>query len=185
MKLVIACLMIALIAVIAKTYFFSFKFQAPEGYANTGPQFELTKHLSGEILSEGLIFGPTGKMTNSFVAKMVGEWDGDTGTLSEEFTYSNGKTQSRKWYLKLGTGNNFTATADDLVGTAQGTVSGSTVRITYDIILPEDAGGHILQATDWMYLTADGAIMNKSEMRKFGLKVAELIATMRPVDPAQ
>jgi hypothetical protein len=66
------------------------------------------------------------------------------------------------------------------VGEAQGVVSGSTVRLRYEIILPEDSGGHTLQATDWMYLTADGAIMNKSEMRKFGLKVAELVATMRP-----
>lgn len=180
MKLLVACLVVLLVAIVAKTYLFSFRFQSPQDYAGTGPQFDLKTHLSGEILSEGLIFGPNGKMTNSFVAKMVGTWDGDTGTLSEEFTYSNGKTQSRKWHLTLGPNNTFTATADDLVGEAQGVVSGSTVRLRYEIILPEDSGGHTLQATDWMYLTADGAIMNKSEMRKFGLKVAELVATMRP-----
>ncbi|MGH1414551.1 MAG: DUF3833 family protein [Pelagimonas sp.] len=183
MKIITACLVIVLIVMIAKTYIFSFRTQSPADYTNTGPQFDLTKHLSGEILSEGLIFGPNGKMTNSFVAKMVGEWDGDTGTLTEEFTYSNGKTQNRKWFLTLGPGNTFFATADDLVGRAEGVVSGSTVQLTYNIILPEEAGGHVLQATDWMYLTADGAIMNKSEMRKFGVKVAELIATMRPVQP--
>lgn len=182
MKMLTALLFIALVAMIAKTWFFSFRFQSPEDYADTGPDFILTEHLNGEILSEGLIFGPTGKMANSFVAKMVGEWDGDTGTLSEEFTYSNGVTQSRKWYLKLGPDNTFTATADDLVGEAQGVVSGSTVKLSYEIILPETAGGHTLKATDWMYLTSDGVIMNKSEMRKFGLKVAELVATMRPVE---
>ena len=48
------------------------------------------------------------------------------------------------------------------------------------LLLPEDAGGHILDVTDWMYLTENGAIMNRSEMRKFGVKVVELIATMRP-----
>ncbi|OIQ45692.1 MAG: hypothetical protein BM558_02780 [Roseobacter sp. MedPE-SW] len=181
MKLLAACLVILLIAVIAKTYLFSFRFQSPRDYAQTGPQFDLKTHLSGEILSEGLIFGPNGKMTNSFTAKMVGSWQGDTGTLTEEFTYSNGKTQSRKWYLTLGPNNTFTAKADDLAGEGQGVVSGSTVRLSYEIILPEESGGHTLQATDWMYLTADGAIMNKSEMRKFGLKVAELIATMRPM----
>jgi hypothetical protein len=179
MKLIVACLLILLIVMVAKTYLLSFRFQSPTNYAETGPQFDLRTHLSGEILSEGLIFGPTGKMTNSFVAKMVGEWDGNVGTLTEDFTYSNGKTQSRKWYLTLGPDNTFTATADDLVGTAHGVVSGSTVRLSYEIILPQDAGGYTLQATDWMYLTADGAIMNKSEMRKFGLKVAELVATMR------
>lgn len=181
MKLLVACLVIFLIAVFAKTYLFSFRFQSPRDYAETGPQFDLKTHLSGEILSEGLIFGPNGKMTNSFTAKMVGTWDGDTGTLTEEFTYSNGKTQSRRWYLTLGPDKSFTATADDLVGEAQGVVSGATVRLNYEIILPEESGGHTLQATDWMYLTADGAIMNKSEMRKYGLKVAELIATMRPM----
>ncbi|TLP56013.1 DUF3833 domain-containing protein [Parasedimentitalea maritima] len=180
MKLIAVFLMILLVLMIAKTYVFSFRFQSPKNYAETGPQFDLKTHLSGEMLSEGLIFGPNGKMTNSFVAKMVGTWDGDIGTLTEEFTYSNGKTQNRKWYLKLGPNNTFTATADDLVGEGQGVVSGSTVRLSYEIILPQDAGGHTLQATDWMYLTADGAIINKSEMRKFGLKVAELVASMRP-----
>lgn len=181
MKLFAACLVILLIAMIAKTYLLSFRSQSPQDYADTGPQFDLKTHLSGEILSEGLIFGPKGKMTNSFVAKMVGTWEGDTGTLTEEFQYSNGQTQSRKWYITLGPDSTFTATADDLVGEARGIVSGSTVQLHYQIVLPEDSGGHVLQATDWMYLTADGAIMNKSEMRKFGLKVAELIATMRPI----
>lgn len=180
MKLLTLALALIVLVMIAKTYMFSFRFQSPEGYADTRPQFILTKHFSGEILSEGVIFGPTGKMANSFTAKMVGEWDGDTGTLSEEFTYSNGVTQNRKWFLTLGPDNTFTATADDLVGEAKGIVSGSTVKLTYEIILPESAGGHTLQATDWLYLTANGVIMNKSELRKFGVKVAELIVTMRP-----
>ena len=119
-------------------------------------------------------------MSNSFVARMVGEWEGNTGTLSEYFTYSNGKQMTRKWYLTLGTGNTFTATADDIVGEGKGVISGATVKLTYRIILPKDAGGHTLDVTDWMYLTENGAIMNRSEMRKFGIKVAELVATMRP-----
>ncbi|NSY37720.1 DUF3833 family protein [Leisingera sp. ANG59] len=180
MKLLTLCLAIALLAMIAKTYVFSFRFQSPQEYEGTGPQFVLTEHLSGEILSEGVIFGPAGKMASSFTARMVGNWEGDTGTLSEEFTFSNGASQSRKWHLKLGPGNTFTATADDLDGVAQGVVSGSTVRLTYNIILPENSGGYTLQATDWLYLTEDGVIMNRAEMRKFGVKVAELVATMRP-----
>ncbi len=185
MKLLIAILLLAVITVLTKSVFFSFRAQSPADYADTSPAFSLKTHLSGDILSEGLIFGPTGKMTNSFVAKMRGEWDGDTGTLTEDFTYSNGKQQSRKWNLAIVGDNSFTATADDIVGTAMGTVSGSTIKMTYQIVLPEEAGGHTLDVTDWLYLTGNGVIMNKSEMRKFGLKVAELVATMRPADPQQ
>ncbi|MEQ9695887.1 DUF3833 domain-containing protein [Shimia sp. SDUM112013] len=182
MKIIAVVLLFLLLLVIAKSMFFSFRAQNPADYSGTGPQFSLPDHLNGEILSEGLIFGPNGKMTNSFVARMVGEWDGQTGTLSEDFTYSNGKQQSRKWFLTLGEGNSFTATADDIIGEARGIISGSTVKMEYRIVLPEDSGGHVLDVTDWLYLTRDGAIMNKSELRKFGLKVAELVATMRP-DP--
>ena len=184
MKLVSLLLALGLLAVLTKTLFFSFRAQDPADYAETGPAFSLKQHLSGELISEGLIFGPTGKMSTSFVARMVGEWDGDTGTLSERFTYSNGRVQERKWFLTLGEGNSFTATADDIVGEAHGTLSGATMRLHYTIVLPEDAGGHTLNATDWLYLTADGVIMNKSEMRTYGIKVAELLATMRPAGEA-
>lgn len=180
MKLLTAALVVILLAMLAKSMFLSFRAQSPADYSDTGPAFSLKTHLSGEILSEGLIFGPNGKMTNSFTAEMVGTWYGDTGTLSEEFVYSNGRQQSRKWFLKLGPGNTFTATADDIVGEANGSVSGATVKMEYQIILPEEAGGHVLDVTDWLYLTESGVIMNKSEMRKFGIKVAELVATMRP-----
>jgi hypothetical protein len=180
MKLLTIILLVAISLIAVKKMFFSFTAQTPADYADKGPNFVLKKQLSGRILSEGLIYGPNGKMTNSFVAEMNGEWDGDTGTLSESFTYANGRKQERKWFLTITSENTFSATADDIVGTAKGVVSGSTVKLTYDIILPKEAGGYVLSATDWMYLTGSGVIMNKSEMRKFGVKVAELIATMRP-----
>lgn len=180
MKTLVVILLAVLAVFVAKNRFLSFRSQSPSDYTGTGPAFKMKEALNGEILSEGLIYGPNGKMSNSFVARMVGEWNGNTGTLAEYFTYSNGKQMTRKWYLTLGTGNTFTATADDIVGEGKGTISGSTVKLTYRIILPEDAGGHTLDVTDWMYLTENGVIMNRSEMRKFGIKVAELIATMRP-----
>lgn len=179
--IILATLLFLIVAgMAAKTLWFSFRAQKPGDYADTGAAFSLRDNLSGRIACEGLIYGPTGRMTNSFTASMEGAWDGDTGTLSEDFTYSNGRKQQRKWYLRLGKGNRFTATADDIIGEAQGVISGSTVRMTYKIVLPRQAGGHVLSVTDWMYLTRDGVIMNRSEMRKFGLKVAELVATMRP-----
>ncbi|WP_050605180.1 DUF3833 family protein [Ruegeria sp. 6PALISEP08] len=180
MNAIAIILLVLLIAVFIRARLLSFRAQSPSDYTGTGPVFSLKEHLNGEILSEGLIYGPNGKMSNNFVARMVGEWNGNSGTLFEYFTYSNGKQMSRKWYLTLGTGNTFTAMADDIVGEGQGIMSGSTVKLTYRIILPEDAGGHTLDVTDWMYLTEHGVIMNRSEMRKFGLKVAELVATMRP-----
>ncbi len=180
MTLAAILMLIILAGLFYRSRFLSFRSQSPSDYVGTGPEFSLMKQLNGELLSEGVIYGPGGKVANSFVARMVGEWDGKNGTLSEYFTYSNGKQITRKWYLKMGTGDTFAATADDIVGVGKGTISGATVKLEYRITLPEDAGGHTLDVTDWMYLTDSGVIMNRSEMRKFGIKVAELVATIRP-----
>ncbi|MCY4179023.1 MAG: DUF3833 family protein, partial [Litoreibacter sp.] len=58
-------------------------------------------------------------------------------------------------------------------------------QLLYKIKLAEDAGGHVLDAVDWMYLVENGTIINRSQFRKFGIKVAELVATMRKVETQQ
>ncbi|MBS9716458.1 DUF3833 domain-containing protein [Pseudohalocynthiibacter aestuariivivens] len=171
---------VVLVYVISKKLGFSA--QSPQDYNATSPAFDLRKHLSGPILCEGIIYGPMGRVNSRFVADMNGVWDRATGTLTESFHYSSGNTQLRKWNLTIGNDGSFRATADDVIGTADGIQSGATVRMRYRIRLPEDAGGHVLNVTDWMYLMENGSILNKSEMRKFGVKVAELVATMRPAN---
>ncbi len=162
----------------------SFRAQRPADYAGLGPQFDLRQHLSGPLQCEGMIFGPTGRVTSRFVAEMNGTWKGNTGTLSEVFRYDSGTVQHRAWTLALGDAGTITATAADVVGLGAGRVEGPGVVLRYRIRLTPEAGGHVLDVTDWMYLLENGTIMNRSQFRKFGIKVAELVATMRRV-PAQ
>jgi Protein of unknown function (DUF3833) len=149
-----------------------------------GPQFDLRHHLSGPIQCEGMIYGPTGRVTSRFVADMNGEWHGNIGTLSEVFRYDSGTVQHRAWTLALGNAGDITATAPDVVGKGEGRAEGPGVQLRYRIRLTPEAGGHVLDVTDWMYLMDNGTIMNRSQFRKFGIKVAELVATMRRVSPS-
>lgn len=71
------------------------------------------------------------------------------------------------------------ATAPDIVGVGKGRQAGSAVVLKYVLKLPDSAGGHVLDTTDWMYLMENGTIINRSQMRKFGFKVGELVATIR------
>lgn len=174
-----ALVVLALIAL--RTRYASFAAQQPSDYAK-GPTFDLRQHLSGRMTCEGVIFGPTGRVTSRFVADMEGRWDGTTGTLAEVFRYDSGTVQHRAWTLALGPDGQITATAADVVGQGTGRVAGSGVLLRYRIRLTPEAGGHVLDVTDWMYLLDNGAIMNRSQFRKFGIKVAELVATMRPVE---
>jgi hypothetical protein len=168
----------------AKGRYGGFQAQKPEDYDGHGPQFDIRTHLNGPILCEGVIYGPLGRVTSRFVADFDAKWEGNKGVMKEVFTYDDGSVQEREWQLTLGNDGRIKALASDVVGEGTGVQSGSTVLLNYKFRLPESAGGHVLDTVDWMYLTPNGTIMNRSQFRKFGIKVAELVATMRPKEAA-
>ena len=163
--------------------FVGFMAQRPTNYGDTLPLLDVRQNLNGPILCEGVIYGPTGRVTSRFVADMHGKWEGNKGVLDEYFRYASGMKQTRQWRLTLANDGTVLAEADDIIGQGKGSQNGSTLCLKYRIQLPQDAGGWTLDVTDWMYLTDNGTIINRSQFRKFGFKVAELVATMRPVRP--
>lgn len=160
--------------------FFGFAAQTPADYAKSGPAFDIRERLNGPIACEGVIYGPMGRVTSRFVADFEASWHGNVGTMTEVFRYDSGTVQNRKWTLTLAHDGAIRAEAPDLIGAGTGKQAGNAVLLTYRIKLAPEAGGHILDTTDWMYLTETGVIMNRSQFRKYGIKVAELVATMRP-----
>lgn len=165
----------------ARTRYAGFLAQSPVDYKAGDQIFDLRTHLNGELICEGVIYGPLGRVTSTFVGHFDAEWEGNRGVMREHFRYDDGSTQDRAWHLTVGNDGRIKATADDVEGDGSGVQSGSTVQLKYRIRLPEDAGGHVLDTVDWMYLAPNGTIVNRSQFRKFGFKVAELVATMRPV----
>lgn len=176
----IALLVVCVLALIKNRYV-GFATQRPADLAGRGPTFDPATHLSGPILCEGVVFGPTGRVSSRFVADMEGVWTGNTGILKERFRYDGGLVQDRQWTLRLGNDGTIAAEAPDVVGTGVGRAEGPAVEMRYRIKLAPEAGGHVLDVVDWMYLMENGTIMNRSQFRKFGIKVAELVATMRRV----
>ncbi|PZX16591.1 uncharacterized protein DUF3833 [Palleronia aestuarii] len=166
--------------VILRWRFATFRAQQPHEYEGMAPDFDLREHLTGKLVSDGMIFGPTGRMSARFRARILGTWTDGHGVIAEEFRFDGGGQQSRSWRFTLREGGRFRADADDVVGSGSGTIVGPTIRLSYRIVLPKDAGGHTLDVIDWMYLTQGGTIINRSQFRKFGFKVAEIIATIRP-----
>ena len=173
--------MIAIGALVwARARYLGFAGQAPDDYTANQPEFDIRKVLNGPLLCEGVIIGPPGRVTSRFVADFEARWDGNRGTMTEHFRYDSGTEQIREWRLTVEPGGRIRAEADDLEGAGSGRQAGSGVCLNYAIRLPEGAGGHVLDVVDWMYLMDNGSIMNRSQFRKFGFKVAELVATMRP-----
>lgn len=164
---------------LARRQLAAFPAQKPSDYFDDYTILDMKERLNGNMVCEGVIFGPLGRVTSSFVADFNVAWDGDTAEIKEHFVYDDNSTQDRVWTITLGEGGSFTATAPDVPGVGRGRQCGSTIHMRYPITLPSDVGGHTLQTVDWIYLTKDGTMINRSQFRKFGVKVAELVATIR------
>ncbi|MDF1727794.1 MAG: DUF3833 family protein [Sulfitobacter sp.] len=174
----------AFMVVLARQRFAAFYGQTAEDYEDDYPILDIKENLRGEMICEGVIFGPMGRVTSTFRADFRITWEGDKGVMSERFHYNDGSLQDRAWHIELGRDGHFSCEADDVPGGGKGFVAGPTVRMVYKIRLPEESGGHILDTRDWMYLTPGGTIVNRSQFRKYGFKVAELVATIRPKESA-
>jgi hypothetical protein len=143
-------------------------------YANQQPALDLRQYFNGTLDAYGIFTDRSGKVVKRFTVLMQCTWDGDNGVLDEDFTYSDGTKQRRIWRLKALPDGRYEGRADDVVGGAQGQAAGNALNWRYTLALPVDGSVYEVQFDDWMYLMNDKVMLNKAQMRKFGIYLGEV-----------
>lgn len=154
----------------------------PSHYADQRPLLDVQDYFNGTLDAHGMFQDRFGKVVKRFVVVMRCSWNGDTGTLDEDFVYSDGTRQKRVWTLTRSGPGRFTATAPDVIGTAEGIVSGNALRWRYVLALP--IGERVINVSmdDWMFLIDERVMLNRTAMSKLGvdLGTVTLSITKRP-----
>lgn len=150
-----------------------------DDYAETTPPLALEKYFNGHIKGWGILQDRSGKVTRRFDIDMHGSWQGDTGTLKEDFVFYDGEKQHRTWTIKKLADGTYTGTASDILDQATGAGNGAAVRWKYQMDLPVDGTTYRITFDDWMFQLNDGVIVNRSYLKKFGITVAELTIFMK------
>ena len=148
-------------------------------YQETEPKADIKAYFNGPIKAWGIVQDWRGRVTTRFDVTMVGSWEGDEGTLEEDFVFYDGKTQKRIWKIKKLADGSYEGTAGDIIGKATGGVKGSAVQWAYSMDVPVDDTTYRLKFDDWMWQMNDGVLINRSYMKKFGITVAELTLFMQ------
>ena len=154
----------------------------PALYAREQPQLDVQRYFNGTLDAHGMFQDRSGAVIKRFVVVMHCQWNGSSGTLDEDFVYSDGSKQKRVWTLTKAGEGRFTATAPDVVGTAQGVVSGNALNWKYVLALPVDGKIMHVDMDDWMFLIDDKVMLNRTAMSKYGFNVGNvtLSFTKRP-----
>lgn len=152
---------------------------APEAYRAQTPKLDLATYFDGQLTAWGYFADRSGEVKRRFKVRMVGEWRGNEGVLTEDFAWSDGTTSQRVWRIQRLDAHRYVGRANDVKGEASGVAYGNALQWKYTLLLPVDGKTYEVQFDDWMYLMEDGVMLNKSEMRKFGFKLGEVVIAFR------
>ena len=147
----------------------------PSHYAATTPVFDIRDYLNGHLEAWGVLINRDGSAEPQFFVTMKGHWKGNEGTLEEEFTYSDGKKSHRIWHFTVQDDHHFTGTASDVTGVGLGQQYGNAVNMKYVLQVPHNGKTIEVNMDDWLYRIDETHVINRTEMRKFGFKVGELV----------
>ena len=145
-----------------------------ETYRGATPALVLEKYFAGQLEAWGMFQGRDGAVQKRFHVVIDASWEGQTGTLDERFTWSDGSTSRRVWTLTRQADGRYLGRADDVVGEAIGEVAGNALRWRYVLALPVDGKVYHVDFDDWMFLVDDKVMLNRSRMSKWGFHLGEV-----------
>lgn len=146
-------------------------------------KFSFKNYFSGEVKSWGIISNRQNKIIKQFSLDMFGTWNGGSGELQENFIYSDGTSQNHVWHvIEKGSGQ-YEARANDIIGRGQGIENKNSCYWQYVMAVPivTVIGKFTFNLTfdDRMWLMNEKIVINKSIIKKFGIRVGELTAVMQ------
>jgi len=147
----------------------------PTTYRAEKQVLDLRTYFDGDIDAWGVFQDRSGKIVRRFTVKMKCGWVGDTGTLDEDFIYSDGKKEKRVWTVRRLPEGRWVGTAADVVGEAQGVSSGNALNWRYTLALNVDGTVWNVDFDDWMYLVDERVMLNRATMSKFGIRLGEVL----------
>jgi hypothetical protein len=151
----------------------------PAVYKNEKPTLDLKEYFNGTIDAWGVFQDRSGQVTRRFTVVMTGTWQGDTGVLDEDFTYSDGVKEKRVWTIKKQPNGQYSGTASDVIGEAKGMAAGNALNWAYTLRLKVDGKEYDVQFDDWMYQMDEKTMLNRAVMSKFGFKLGEVFISFR------
>ncbi len=152
----------------------------PSDFAGGRPVFQPDRFFAGCTHSSGVRESAGGAPTERVTTDTVGHWQGNVLHLEQNLTFGDGKTQHRSWRIRRQDAHHFSATANDMVGTARGEAYGNVFHWSFTLALSPGNPLANVRMSQWMYLQPDGKTMiNHTTIRKAGFVVAQVTEQFR------
>lgn len=144
------------------------------------PRLDLFAFFDGASRGSGIFEDRFGRLRRAFTVDLQGRRAGDDGfVLEEDFAYADGARQRRVWRLRRTGPDSFEGRADDVIGVAVGRSAGNAVHMRYAMALPIGRSTWTVDFEDRMDLQADGVLLSRSRVSKWGLELGQVALAFR------
>lgn len=134
----------------------------------------LERDFKGRSYAKGVFTNRLTGTSRGLTVVLDGRVRGDTLTLREAFTYSDGETDVKTWvFRKTGPGS-YAGTREDVVGEAVIRSEGGGVRLSYDVDLPTSSGPVRVHFQDVIERNRAGVIVNRAIVSKLGVPIGDV-----------
>ncbi len=148
---------------------------SPERLAATAPPvLDPMAFFTGHTRSWGVLEDRGGAPTDWLTTEALGEQADGVLAMHQTIRLGDGTVQHRDWRLHRTSPGRYEATANDMVGTAEGQASGRSFHWRFTIALSPGNPLKNVGFEQWMFLMDDGALVNRTVIRKLGVVVAEV-----------
>lgn len=145
-----------------------------EAFAQTSPAFDPVQFWTGHSESWGVIENRSGSPTSIITTTTDGTPEGDGGLHMVQHVRTGGKDNVRDWHITRTGPGVYAATANDIVGTARGSPSGRTLHWRWTLAAKPGNALYNLRMEQWMYLADNGTLLVRTQVRKFGVRLAQI-----------
>ena len=148
-----------------------------EKFKGSQPTLTLEDYFEGKTEAWGMFHDRFGNLKRTFKVDITGTIESNTLTLDEKFLYDDGEQDSRVWTIKILGNNQYSGTASDVVGEATGISEGNALNWKYKLNLKVGDSTILVDFDDWMFLQDRNILMNRAEVKKWGLNIGVVSIT--------
>lgn len=134
----------------------------------------LERDFKGRSYAKGVFTNRVTGATRGLTVVLDGRVRGDTLTLREAFSYSDGEKDVKTWVFRKAGPGSYVGTREDVVGEAVIRSEGNGVRLSYDVDLPTGSGPVRVHFEDVIERDARGVIVNRAIVSKLGIPIGDV-----------
>ena len=153
-----------------------------ENFKGSQPTLTLEDYFEGKTEAWGMFHDRFGNLKRTFKVDITGTIESNTLTLDEKFLYDDGEQDSRVWTIKILGNNQYSGTASDVVGEATGISEGNALNWKYKLNLKVGDSTILVDFDDWMFLQDRNILMNRAEVKKWGLNIGIVSITFLKIN---